>query len=353
MHRTIVLLAAWTLSACASQYGSEPTIVTELPPPDETLVQTHVLWVPANKELRRLVIPPGRKHVVATTSKSLRHLGACELVCFSPDGSVVGGPREVDPEQVTSGAAEGELLYLAWHRAHLVRTPDFVETERSANLGLDVDWAVTLGVTEIDRVGRPAWVAYGERVVRIESRPTWTTAKYASPVGFVQGVRGIPGSSHVVVVGGPNRLAVMDIDTGETLRREVLPCAKVGFDVVCDGRRAWIATMDKSGAFLEVALSGDRGIVVRPTGVPANNRLALSRDGRTLAVVAYSDGSPVCRATVLLFDVTGDTPRAVGRTSFECDDGVGDVAVFDDGRTVVLAGQPGIARIIEFGAAPK
>jgi hypothetical protein len=314
-------------------------------------VATHVpLQVSADSRLGGVVTQSDEMTFVCRVLPG-RSIAAGALACYDRSGNVIKTSRVDSPNGLANGAADDDVLYMDSDSAHLVRARDLSETKKSPRLGLDAWFGKRMGVVAIEHGGGHEWVSYGESIVWIRATPTWATTTYASPVGRVHDACGRPGTSQLIVAGSPNRFAVLDVDTGATLRTETLACRDVAYDVAANGRRAWVSTKDGDGSFVELALDGAGGGVVRSTGATGRTQLDLSRDGRMLAVAANTDGSVGGTVCVALYDVSGEL-REVGRTSFERDDAVNDIAVFNDG-TVVVSGDAATARIVRFAPAAK
>jgi hypothetical protein len=317
------------------------------------LVATHTpLQVAANESLQDLVIPADEKSVVALVSHD-RKLNAYEIRCLARDGTVLGTRSLTwgNWDAAAVGPGDDDVLLMQSQVACVVRTPDFRESDRSPGLGRAVSDLNRFGIVALDRASTREWISYGFNVAKITRTPQWTARTYTVEADETQGAAKIPGTSHVALIARPHQFMVIDVDSGATLRTEKLPCRKVAFSVVANGRSAWVATMDGDGSFLEVPLAGDRSVVVRSTGATGATHLALSHDGRTLVVAANAAGPEAVDhlAWVVLYDVS-DGLREIGRTSIE--GGAGGLAVFNDG-TVVVGGGAAMARIIRFAPPAK
>ncbi len=303
------------------------------------------LDVESNLKTNSIVVVPGERYVLVQTAGTpetlLFHTGP-RLLVWDRDFDVVAR-LSCDTSHVGASQSGTALLRVGVLGREVRSVPDLAVL---ATVGEPARTLWPLGSTWV--LGRPdaagwAVVGWGE-VLRVDAagpgraEPRLAATARAA-IGSQRSAAIDDQTGLLVMTDGESRAELFDLRTMATTCVVDLPCRAAKFDTAACAGRAWIATYDDDGDFLELDLT-TRQVRRHPTGVRGRVRLALSPDGARLvtATQQFVRGGPhPTRLAVLRPTSTGLVPEA--SVDLELASILEDVAIVPSWGVVLLAGK--------------
>lgn len=315
-------------------------------------VHTTLLEVPKGRTLGSLVAPVRGAAVVGVGSAPHK---SDHLLCFSPDGSLSGdaiGPSVVE----VVAAASGSRHVLTWERGNLClrAIPTLsVDDSLSMPVGSRFDILEHCAASGVWVGAAIAQYHRGDGVAEVVAdRPLRFQGELTVPFNHVMGIAEGAEAGTVVISGGKNRVAVVDLATAR-VTRDLRVSHLLGADMTVVGDSAWVSlvdergTTDRSGQFASIPLSGEEP-TLHHAGVAGGVMLAGNARSRLLGVVVTEAVNAPAQVTCVLYSVASEGLSEIGRSQFDGGQGVMSVVVLDDRRAMAVGGRRGEARIIAF-----